>query len=301
MNDEIEDTFEGYEKISKLGSGSYGSVYQYRCIATNKIVAIKTNFLDQNEEGLTKFTLRELSILKQIKHPALIEVKDIIINGKKICFVYDYYRYNLGVLFNQKNLDPRLIKSYSFQMLSGLNYLHSHSIMHRDLKLDNILIDKDGHLKIIDFGLSRYFTLPLKRYSGGLCTFCYQPPEITVGNGFYDPGIDIWAAGCIIIALVNHKFLFKADSQIELIHKILDVFGKPNEDICKFYTGLQKIDLSNYKEINEPHLIDTDDLYLKDLISRMLCFDFRKKITAKEALQHPYFDSIPDWMRDAYS
>lgn len=297
----VPDALDGYEKLSKLGSGSYGSVYQYRCIATNRLVAIKTLFFDQNEEGLSKHTLRELSILKQVKHPALIEAKDIIIRGKKIYFVYDYYRYNLGVLFARKSLDPRLVKTYSFQILSGLNYLHANSIMHRDLKLDNILIDRDGHLKIIDFGLSRYFTLPLKRYTGELCTFCFQPPEIAVGSGFYDPGIDIWAAGCIITALVNRRYLFSADSQIELIHKMLDVFGRPSDEMCSVYPGLQKVDLSKYEIIDEPHLIDTDDLYLKDLILQMLCFDFRKRITAKDALIHPYFDSIPDWMRDAYA
>lgn len=127
-------------------------------------------------------------------------------------------------------LPPDQVRSFLFQLLQSLVYLHSHRIFHRDLKPQNLLIDSQGKtIKLADFGLARAFGLPLKTYTNEVVTLWYRCPEILLGQPQYSLGVDIWSTGCIFSEMANYKPLFKGDSEIDQILKLFKILGTPNE------------------------------------------------------------------------
>merc|ERR1712002_1206674 len=107
-----------------------------------------------------------------------------------------------------KTVDMALVKSYLYQLLSGVAYCHAHRVLHRDLKPQNLLIDKEGNIKLADFGLARAFGIPMRAYTHEVITLWYRPPEILLGSMNYSTGIDIWSIGCIFAEMVRKRPLF---------------------------------------------------------------------------------------------
>ena len=126
-------------------------------------------------------------------------------------------------------LDPRLIKSYTLQMLRGLDYCHTRGIMHRDLKPQNILVNREGQLKIADFGLARAFVPPIRAFTHEVVTLWYRPPEILLGQKVYALPVDMWAVGTILAEMVTKRPLFPGDCEIDEVFKIFRVLGTPDE------------------------------------------------------------------------
>ena len=148
----------------RLGEGTYGIVYKARDTKDNSIVALKVMKLDQESNGISQTTLREISILSSIDHPNLLKMKEILIENNSLTIVSEYLNYDVYTYLykgRKRPLNQPLIRSYAYQLLCGLYYLHSHRIVHRDLKPANLLIDTLGYIKICDFGLARYFSIPL--------------------------------------------------------------------------------------------------------------------------------------------
>ena len=294
-----------YEVFDKLGEGTYAKVHFGKHCVTGDGVAIKFIHIEHEEEGPSCSVIRELDILKRCNHPAIVSFKGAAIKDKRIIIVIEYMKTNLfNMIFNPKiSLAPALVKSYAFQLLSGLYYLHSHHIIHRDICPKNLLLDEEGRLKICDFGISRSFSLPIGKLTGGVITPIYRPPEIFLKQGndsYYDISADIWSAGCVIAEMVNRKFLFYSDSELGIVLKIFETFGKPSEEIMEMYPKLVELPLENFPVIENPKFVDTDNEYLKDLVSKMLCLNPNKRITAKEALYHPYFDDFPQTIKEMY-
>ena len=158
-------------KLEKLGEGTYGEVYKARDklnqeVLIKKIVAIKKIKL-YDENGIPPTTLREISLLKSLSHPNIVKLKEIIYEEDDLDLIFEYIEYDL---FKFLGNDPGIlskedISSIFFQLLCGINYCHIHQIMHRDLKPQNILIDKKKNVKIADFGLARTFCFPIKTYT----------------------------------------------------------------------------------------------------------------------------------------
>lgn len=116
------------------------------------------------------------------------------------------------------------------QLFDGLAYLHSHRILHRDLKPQNILIDHEGHIKLADFGLSRCFMIPVRAYTHEVVTLWYRAPELLLGSKLYGPAVDVWSLACIMSEIVSKTALFPGDSEIDQIYKVFKICGTPNED-----------------------------------------------------------------------
>lgn len=90
-----------------------------------------------------------------------------------------------------------------YQLLQGIAYCHSHLVLHRDLKPQNLLLDQEGHIKIADFGLARAFTVPFRAYTHEVVTLWYRAPELLLGSRFYSMAVDLWSLGCIFAEMVS--------------------------------------------------------------------------------------------------
>jgi serine/threonine protein kinase len=214
-----------YEKMEKLGEGTYGVVYKARDKNTGEIVALKKIRLEKEDDGVPSTAIREISLLKGLKHPNIVELKEVIYSEDKLYLIFEYCDYDLKKYMRQVGgpLPPQEVKSFTYQILQATAYCHAHRVMHRDLKPQNLLIDKSGNIKLADFGLARAFGLPVKTYTHEVVTLWYRAPEILLGQKQYSTPVDIWSIGCIFAEMAQRKALFAGDSEIDQIFKIFQV------------------------------------------------------------------------------
>nr|XP_054767517.1 cyclin-dependent-like kinase 5 [Lytechinus pictus] len=188
-----------YERLEKIGEGTYGTVFKAKNRDTQEIVALKRVRLDDDDEGVPSSALREICLLKELKHKNIVQLYDVLHSEKKLTLVFEYCDQDLKKYFDTCNgeIDPDTVKSFMYQLLRGLAFCHSHHVLHRDLKPQNLLINKNGELKLADFGLARAFGIPVRCYSAEVVTLWYRPPDVLFGAKVYTTSIDMWSAGCI--------------------------------------------------------------------------------------------------------
>ncbi|XP_075406356.1 cyclin-dependent kinase 5 isoform X1 [Tenrec ecaudatus] len=194
-----------YEKLEKIGEGTYGTVFKAKNRETHEIVALKRVRLDDDDEGVPSSALREICLLKELKHKNIVRLHDVLHSDKKLTLVFEFCDQDLKKYFDSCNgdLDPEIVKSFLFQLLKGLGFCHSRNVLHRDLKPQNLLINRNGELKLADFGLARAFGIPVRCYSAEVVTLWYRPPDVLFGAKLYSTSIDMWSAGCIFAELAN--------------------------------------------------------------------------------------------------
>ncbi|XP_024118222.1 cyclin-dependent-like kinase 5 isoform X2 [Oryzias melastigma] len=162
-----------YEKLEKIGEGTYGTVFKAKNRETHEIVALKRVRLDDDDEGVPSSALREICLLKELKHKNIVRLHDVLHSDKKLTLVFEYCDQDLKKYFDSCNgdLDPETVKSFMYQLLKGLAFCHSRNVLHRDLKPQNLLINRNGELKLADFGLARAFGIPVRCYSAERACF----------------------------------------------------------------------------------------------------------------------------------
>ena len=166
------DELEKYLRLDKVGEGTYGVVYKCQNKETNELVALKKVRLENEDEGIHSTSIREISILKQLHHPNIVNLLDLIHGEKKLYLVFEFMDHDLKKYLdlNGGPLPPQLVKSYLYQICLAIKYCHSRRILHRDLKPQNLLIDKNGVIKLGDFGLARAFGIPIKTLTHEILT-----------------------------------------------------------------------------------------------------------------------------------
>jgi serine/threonine protein kinase len=286
-----------YERQEKLWEGTYGVIYKALHSSSGDIVAIKTMRIDQESEGVSAITLRELAILCSLSHPSIIRLRDARLSETTCSLVFDYMPHDLRKLLTRrrnKPLDPRLCCSYAYQILCGIYYLHIHRVIHRDVKPDNLLLDAEGHLKLCDFGLSRVFSIPIRNYTSGVVTLWYRAPELFLHNEFSELGIDVWSAGCVIAEMARGTALFITDSEVDLAHKVFKSLGTPPKEVLNEFADVRSATIAfpDYSPPDLKKLLCTEDMRLINLLEKLLAIDPTRRCTAKEALSHPYFDNL---------
>ncbi|CAH9087054.1 unnamed protein product [Cuscuta europaea] len=294
-----------FEKLEKVGEGTYGKVYRARERATGRIVALKKTRLPEDEEGVPPTTLREISLLRMLSRDRhivkLIDVKQgQNKEGKTVLYlVFEYMDMDLKKFirsFRQtgENIHPQTIKSLLYQLCKGMAFCHGRGVLHRDLKPHNLLMDrKTSMLKIADLGLARAFTLPIKKYTHEILTLWYRAPEVLLGATHYATAVDMWSVGCIFAELITQRALFPGDSELQQLLHIFRLLGTPNEEV---WPGVSK--LVNWHEYPQwkpqplssavPNL-DEDGL---NLLAEMLHYEPSRRISAKKAMEHRYFDDL---------
>ena len=293
-----ESEFQKYERLERLGEGTYGVVYKAIYRPTGQTVAMK-KIKVTDEEGISSVTIREIAALKELRHPNIVLLQDVINAAGKFFLVFEFLDQDLKQYMDYvktPRLDPQLVKSYAYQLTSGIAFCHSRRILHRDLKPQNILIDRDGVLKIGDFGLARAFTIPLRKYTHEVVTLWYRAPEILLGMEVYSTPVDVWSIGTIVAEMLLKTALFPGDSEIDELMKIFQALGTPNNDIFPGVTDLPYYNpaFPRWAPRNFPDLFPGCDPLAIDLLHKMLVHDPAGRISAKAALNHPYFEGLFD-------
>lgn len=284
------------QKIAKLGEGSYGTVYQVRDFQLNKIMALKKIKFGEDDEGIPPTTIREIALLREIRHENVVALKDLIYypSERKFYLLFEYSEMDLRKFIDNQKISLEHIRHIFRQIVKGVDYLHENGIFHRDLKPQNILIDKNGLCpKLADFGLARHFSLPFGAYSKEIVTLWYRAPEIIMGEKRYGIGVDIWSLGCIFYELFMRQPLFMGDCQIDTLYRIFQILGTPSETT---WNGLSEVpdwsaQFPKFKGEGFHKLIGLYgfDVHAVDLLSRMLQLDPLKRITCPEILEHRFF------------
>ena len=226
---------ENYEKVLKIGEGTYGVVYKAKNLRDDTMVALKRIRLDQDEEGVPSTAIREISLLKELRHENVVSLLEVIHEETKLYLVFEYLDLDLKKHMDSSphiSNDRMVVKGYVYQICAGIAFCHSHRVLHRDLKPQNLLIDTTHNvLKLADFGLARAFGIPVRAYTHEVVTLWYRAPEILLGVRHYSTQVDVWSIGCIFAEMINCKPLFPGDSEIDELFKIFKILGTPNETL----------------------------------------------------------------------
>jgi len=290
---------ENYEKIEKIGEGTYGVVYKARSIRDNITVALKRIRLDQDEEGVPSTAIREISLLKELRHENVVQLMEVIHQETKLYLVFEYLDLDLKKHMDSSphiSNDRMVIKGYVYQICAGIAFCHAHRVLHRDLKPQNLLIEKSTNvLKLADFGLARAFGIPVRVYTHEVVTLWYRAPEILLGVRHYSTPVDVWSIGCIMAEMINHAPLFPGDSEIDELFKIFRALGTPTVETWPDVDQLPDYQEGFPKWVAKPweDLCPKLDEQGVDLLKRMLQYVPENRISAKEALSHPWFS---DWL-----
>ncbi|XP_052207178.1 mitogen-activated protein kinase 15-like isoform X2 [Diospyros lotus] len=289
-----------------IGKGSYGVVCSaYDTHLGEKVAIKKINDIFEHVSDATRI-LREIKLLRLLRHPDIVEIKHILLppsrrEFKDIYVVFELMESDLHqVIKANDDLTPEHYQFFLYQLLRGLKYIHTANVFHRDLKPKNILANADCKLKICDFGLARVAfndTPTAIFWTDYVATRWYRAPELC-GSFFskYTPAIDTWSIGCIFAELLTGKPLFPGKNVVHQLDLMTDLLGTPspesiarirNEKARRYLTSMRKkkpIPLSQ-------KFPNADPLALR-LLERMLAFDPKDRPSAEEALADPYFKNL---------
>lgn len=291
-----------YIPIKPIGKGAYGVVCSSVVMDTQEKVAIKKiQNVFQNHVDCVR-TLRELKILRHIKHDNVIALKDVMMPSHPSSFNDLYLVYELmdtdlhQIIKSSQSLSNDHVQYFILQLLSGLKYLHSANVLHRDLKPGNLLVNADCELKICDFGLARTTNCTGEYMTEYVVTRWYRAPELLLGSCYYDASIDMWSVGCIFAELLGRKPIFPGTNCLNQLQLIIDVLGSQSEADLAFIDNprakrfVSSLPFSRGKEF--ACLFPNADPLAIDLLQRMLVLDPSKRITVTEALSHPYLSGL---------
>ncbi|XP_074334717.1 cell division control protein 2 homolog A-like [Apium graveolens] len=276
-----------YAQESLIGEGSMGRVYRVRDRKTGKVCAMKSIGLDGNR--LTPKVAREISTLFEIEHDNIVKLEKVHPCEGSLCLIMEYVGDNLSAYIqNEGILDANFAKVWLKELLLAVDFLHERDLIHCDLKPKNILIDPGLKLKVAGFGsVRRIFDDTML---SSVNTVAFKAPELLLGSNGYGKPIDIWAIGCIFAEMVEGKRLFGSedvlDTEISILYEIFRKIGTPRQNSWLCSLSNFPRDLHQYPEASE--IIPNLDAVGNDLIKKMLAVDPLERITAGDALRHPY-------------
>jgi len=284
---------ERFKRLEKVGEGTYGVVYKAQDVNTGDTLALKKIRLDAEDEGIPSTAIREISLLKQLQHPNIVRLYDVILTDQKLTLVFEFLDQDLKKYLDSngdRGLDAPTTKSFLWQLLQGISHCHENRVLHRDLKPQNLLINRDGELKLADFGLARSFGIPVRSYTHEVVTLWYRSPEVLLGSRHYSTPIDLWSVGCIFAEIASGRPLFPGKNDKDQLLKIFQILGTPT---LKQWPGMADLpeyrpNYTIYKGQRLAKLVPLNQSGL-DLLQAFLHYDPAKRISAEKAIEHPYF------------
>ena len=258
-----------YQIKEIIGEGMFGKVKLAIHLLTNEKVAIK--IFDKGKIKTKKekeYIEREIAILKKLNHYNTIKLFNIIQNDEYIFLIQEYIsgKELLYFIENTDNLSEKEICRLYQQIISGIEYMHEMGIAHRNLKLENILLNYKKDIKIIDFGLSNKYDRDIDELLHSSCgSPCYAAPEMIRGIEYKGLNTDIWSSGIILYLMLCKKFPFNDKNNSKLYQKILS---------GKFII---------------PNYLSTE---AKDIIINVLKVNPQERIKINEIKNHPWFNLV---------
>lgn len=289
-----------FERLNRIEEGSYGIVSRARNRTTGEIVALKQLKLDKEKQGFPITSLREIHTLLEARHPHIVELKELVVGEtlSQVYLVMEFVENDLKTLLSTMRT-PFLqseIKTLMQQLLSAVALMHSRWIVHRDLKTSNLLMNNRGRIKIADFGLARLFGDPLEEMTALVVTLWYRAPELLLGTSTYDTSVDMWSVGCIFGELLLKEPLFPGKNETDQLARIFRLLGRPTEATWPGFSSMpyaRPMHSSGGTQSILHHQFRYSTEATLDLLERLLAYDPNKRLTAEEALRHPYFSEPP--------
>ncbi|CBH15052.1 cdc2-related kinase 1, putative [Trypanosoma equiperdum] len=293
-----------YERLQKIGEGSYGVVFRARDVTTGTIVAVKRIRLEKEEEGVPCTAIREISILKELRHENIVRLLDVCHSEKRLTLVFECMEMDLKKYMDHVggDLDAGTIQEFMRSLLSGVRFCHERNVLHRDLKPPNLLISREKELKLADFGLGRAFGIPVKKFTQEVVTLWYRSPDVLLGSTQYGTPVDIWSVGCIFAEMAIGAPLFTGKNDADQLLRIFQFLGTPNRQVWpSMDTYPNSSNMLSRPEFQQTlaatceEQFQTNPAYAKlgpqgiDLLRWLLRYEPSERLTAAQALEHPYF------------
>ncbi|XP_047102579.1 cyclin-dependent kinase 10 [Schistocerca piceifrons] len=289
-----------FEKLNRIGEGTYGIVYRARDTKSDKVVALKKVRMEHEKDGLPVSGLREISVLLSCRHENIVHLKEVVVGRslESIFLAMEYCEQDLASLLDnmQAPFSESQVKCIMLQVLRGLQYLHRNFVVHRDLKVSNLLMTDKGCVKIADFGLARWFGLPLRPMTPRVVTLWYRAPELLLQARTQTTSVDMWAAGCILGELLGHRPLLPGRSELGQLELIVDLLGTPSDAIWPEFSSLpalQSFTLKQQPYNNLKQRFPWLSAAGLRLLNFLFMYDPKKRATAEECLQSSYFKEAP--------
>uniref|UniRef100_A0A3B4WK47 mitogen-activated protein kinase n=1 Tax=Seriola lalandi dorsalis TaxID=1841481 RepID=A0A3B4WK47_SERLL len=286
VNKTIWEVPERYQSLSPVGSGAYGSVCSAYDMKSGLKVAVKKLSRPFQSIIHAKRTYRELRLLKHMKHENVIGLLDVFSPATSLKEFTDVYlvTHLMGADLNnivkcQKLTDDH-VQFLIYQILRGL----------KDLKPSNLAVNEDCELKILDFGLARHTD---DEMTGYVATRWYRAPEIMLNWMHYNMTVDIWSVGCIMAELLTGRTLFPGTDHIDQLKLIMLLVGTPGPELLMKISS-ESVSSQSYARFSSNRFSALNLPLSVDLLEKMLVLDTDKRITAAEALAHPYFAQYHD-------
>ncbi|XP_038989997.1 probable serine/threonine-protein kinase At1g54610 [Phoenix dactylifera] len=291
---------DSFEKLDKIGQGTYSTVYRARDLETGKIVALKkVRFVNVDPESV-RFMAREIYVLRRLDHPNIVKLEGLV-SSRMSCslsLVLEYMEHDLAGLAATPSIkfSESQVKCYMQQLLSGLDHCHSHGVLHRDIKGSNLLISNNGILKITDFGLATFFNPDQRQpLTSRVVTLWYRPPELLLGATDYGVSVDLWSTGCILAELFAGKPIMPGRTEVEQLHKIFKLCGSPSEE---FWRKLKLPHATSFK-LTQPYRRCVGEAFRNFppsavvLLDRLLAVEPADRGSAASALKSEFFTTKP--------
>ncbi|GLE05577.1 hypothetical protein PINS_up014609 [Pythium insidiosum] len=297
-----------FQNLGIKNKGTEGTCFKCYQRSTGKTLAMKKARVFPKGEGVPYYMLRELAVLKGIKHDHIATLEMISLAKDELHVFFPYVDKTLHEIINPTGdpsggrvLSERVIRRLLHQLLDAIAFCHRRGVLHRNLKPKHLLINtndmdtlEDAVLQISDFALVRATGIPRRTYTMEVVTLWYRPPEILMGVRGYSSAVDIWSVGCIFAEMAQGKPLFTGISEIDQLFQIFSKLSTPTSESWPGFTSLPNyhFDFPNWKRRPLHRLFpNISDLGI-DLLSKLLTYNPEQRITAEDALRHPYFSGV---------